>query len=271
MYEYGYLTWELSLETRINYFYKYLRITPDSSKDTLVLDAGCGNGTLSAGIGASGLEIIGMDKSESVERAEAVKKRFAPEAYTRIHFVQADVEHPPFAPETFDIIYSDGVLHHTRNTRVSFRALAPLVKPDGRYFVWLYRSDLSPLFKVKLTAAKSLQSILRPLPLPMLKNLCFAGAAVLLLRLRLLRLLGNRKRRIVPWRLKAVNLFDTLTPRYYHLHTPAEVERWFEAAGFPDPIETSIPGISQSGFGMLGLRRSQKQASFVRAASTSTA
>jgi SAM-dependent methyltransferase len=269
MYEYGELTWELSLSARVRYFYDYLRVEPGSLDDALVLDAGCGNGTLTAGIGASGPEVIGMDYSESVERAEREKGRFAGDASRRIHFVQGDVQHPPFALETFDVIYSDGVLHHTPNTQVSFCALAPLVKRGGRYFVWLYRSDLAPIYKVKLATAKTLQSILRPLPLPVLKYLCFAGAAVLILRLRLLHFFGNRKRRIVPLRLKAVNLFDTLTPRHYHLHTPIEVRQWFEGFGFPAPTETTIPSLSQGGFGMLGLRGRQEQTALQWAASGS--
>ena len=271
MYEYGDLTWELNLQTRVEYFYKYLQVEPGSLKCTLVLDAGCGNGTLTAGVGASGPEIIGMDYSDSVVMAEREKARFAGEASSRVHYLQGDVQHPPFAPGTFDIVYSDGVLHHTPKTQVSFCALAPLVRKDGSYFVWLYRSDASPIYRVKIKTAKTLQSILRPLPLPVLKYLCFAGAAILLLRLRLLRLLGNRKRRIIPLRLKAVNLFDTLTPRYYHLHTPNEVMGWFNAAGFMGATETSIPSLSYGGFGMLGLRGRKEESGLLRVASSAGA
>ena len=64
MYEYGELTWELHLQTRVEYFYSYLKVKPGSLSGALVLDAGCGNGTLTAGVGASGPEIIGMDYSE---------------------------------------------------------------------------------------------------------------------------------------------------------------------------------------------------------------
>jgi 2-polyprenyl-3-methyl-5-hydroxy-6-metoxy-1,4-benzoquinol methylase/uncharacterized protein YbaR (Trm112 family) len=271
MYKYGELTWELDLPTRVKYFYEYLRKKPDSLNKALVLDAGCGNGTLTAGIAASGPEIVGMDYSESVERADREKHRYAGVAADRVHYVQGDVQQPPFAPETFDVIYSDGVLHHTSNTQKSFYALAPLVKQSGQYFVWLYRSDLSPMFNLKLKTAKTLQSILRPLPLPVLKYLCFAGAAILLLRLRLLRLFGNRKRRIVPLRLKAVNLFDTLTPRYYHLHTPAEVQSWFASSGFADAVDVSIPSLSHGGFGMLGTREGHYRPLRAHAASASGA
>jgi len=260
MYEYGQLTWELDLATRVKYFYDYLGIEAGSFKGTLVLDAGCGNGTLTAGIGASGPEIIGMDYSESVERAEREKGKFAGDASRRVHFVQGDVQHPPFAPDTFDAIYSDGVLHHTPNTRASFSALAPLVKERGRFFVWLYRSDARGMYRLKIITAKKLQAALRPLPLPVMKSLCFVGAALLLLRLRLQRMCGVRNRPIVPVRLKAVNLFDTLTPQYYHLHTAKEVRAWFTESGFAQPIETTINSMRHSGFGILGVRTSRTAA-----------
>lgn len=266
MYQYGELTWELDLATRVRYFYEYLHVPPGSLSGTLVLDAGCGNGTLTAGIATSGPEVIGMDYSEIVERAEREKARFAGAAAERVHYIQGDLQYPPFSPETFDVIYSDGVLHHTPDTQASFRTLAPLVKRRGRYFVWLYRSDTSPLFRAKLRTAKTLQQILRPLPLPVLKYLCFTGAVILVLRLHLLGLFGNRKRRIVPLRLKAVNLFDTLTPKFYHLHTPREVHSWFTSAGYSEAIESSIPSLSHGGFGMLGLRECHAQPALAQTA-----
>ncbi len=254
MYEYGELTWELDLATRVKYFYEYLRVPPGSLNGRLVLDAGCGNGTLTAGVGASGPEIVGMDYSESVERAEREKTRFAGAGADRVHYVQGDVQHPPFAPGTFGVIYSDGVLHHTPSTYESFKSLAPLVTPGGRFFVWLYGRELAPMYNLKMRTAKVLQVLLRPLPLSVLKALCFVGAAMLLFRLRILHLFGSRKRPAVPLRLKAVNLFDTLTPRYYHLHTTSEVQGWFSSLGFPRPVETTIPALSHGGFGMLGMR-----------------
>ena len=83
-------------ETRVEYFYSYLKVKPGSLSGALVLDAGCGNGTLTAGVGASGPEIIGMDYSESVEKAEVEKARFAGEAATKVHYVQGRCATSPF-------------------------------------------------------------------------------------------------------------------------------------------------------------------------------
>lgn len=254
MYRFGELTWELDLPSRVRYVYEYLRVPPGGLGGALVLDAGCGNGTLSAGIAASGPRVVAMDYSESVERAEAEKRRFAGAAADRLDYVQGDLQHPPFAPGSFDVVYSDGVLHHTPDTRASFAAVVPLVKEHGRMFVWLYRSDLHSIYKVKSVAIKTIRGALRPLPAAALRRLCYAGAVALQARLRLLRLVGIRKRRIVPVWLKAVNLFDTFTPLYNHQHVPGEVASWFREEGFSQTVETTIPSLGHMGFGVLGLR-----------------
>jgi|SRR5579862_2360245 len=254
MYRFQEMTWELDLPSRVRYVYEYLRMLPGSLDGATVLDAGCGNGTLSAGIAASGPRVVALDYSESIERAEAEKQRFASAAADRLDYVQGDLQHPPFAPGSFDVVYSDGVLHHTPDTRTSFAAVTPLVKEHGRMFVWLYRADLHSVYKVKSVAIKTIRAALRPLPAAALRRLCYGGAVVLQARLRLLHLVGIRKRRIVPLWLKTVNLFDTFSPLYNHQHVPDEVTSWFQAEGFAQAVETTIPGLGHMGFGVLGLR-----------------
>ena len=61
--------------------------------------------------------------------------------------VQADLRHPPFAPESFDLVYSLGVLHHLEEPVDGLRSLATLVHTGGELRVYVYRSlegDLWP-------------------------------------------------------------------------------------------------------------------------------
>lgn len=256
MYQFGELTWELNLSTRVNYVYQYLDIPRRGLDGKILLDAGCGNGTLSAALAASGARVVALDYSECVERAEVEKHRFAGAAADRLDYVQGDLQHPPFASESFDAVYSDGVLHHTPNTKHSFVAVAPLVKQGGRLFVWLYRSDLKPAYKAKIAAIRLMRAGMRPLPTPIVKALCYIGAVILLTRLRILRLMGMQTRRIIPVWLKALNLHDTLTPRFNHHHIPAEVMSWFQEVGFSRVSETTISSLGQTGFGIVGIRAS---------------
>ena len=50
---------------------------------------------------------------------------------------QADVFSLPFAPETFDCIYSMGVLHHTPDCEKAVKVLPQYLKPGGTLAVWL--------------------------------------------------------------------------------------------------------------------------------------
>jgi hypothetical protein len=78
--------------------------------------------------------------------------------------------------------------------------------------VWLYRSDLRPLYRAKVAAIRTIRAALRPFPMAIVLGLCYAGAAVLVAQLRLVHLIGIKKRRIVPVWLKA-SIFLTVLHR----------------------------------------------------------
>jgi SAM-dependent methyltransferase len=45
---------------------------------------------------------------------------------------------PAFRPESFDVVLSNGVLHHTADPRGGFQGLTRLLKPGGYFVVGLY-------------------------------------------------------------------------------------------------------------------------------------
>ncbi len=110
---------------------------PDDGSKALVLDAGCG-------AAASALELfepvldrisyLGVDVSTAVDVAAA---RFATKKIDA-GFLQCDLGDLPFAPGTFDLIFSEGVLHHTDSTERALKALVPLLKPGGRFMFYVY-------------------------------------------------------------------------------------------------------------------------------------
>src|SRR5581483_2650180 len=102
-----------------------------------VLDAGCGSGfstSLWMDGGWNGSLWVGADISEAIDVARA---RLG--AVTNTHFVQADVLQLPFRAGTFDVIFSEGVLHHTPSTERAFRALVDLLAPGGEIMAYIYR------------------------------------------------------------------------------------------------------------------------------------
>jgi SAM-dependent methyltransferase len=74
-----------------------------------VLDAGCGEGTLSVLMAKKGAVVTGCDISEPNIRAA---EKYAAEAKISASFLIADSEHLPFADSSFDLVVSSHVLEH---------------------------------------------------------------------------------------------------------------------------------------------------------------
>lgn len=108
-----------------------------STRGLKVLEIGCGLGTDGAQFAKAGADYTGIDLTEvSIELA---KKRFAL-AGLKGEFRVTDAENLDFADETFDVVYSHGVLHHTPDTEAAVRAIHRVLKPGGRAMVMLYHS-----------------------------------------------------------------------------------------------------------------------------------
>jgi arsenite methyltransferase len=106
----------------------------------LTLDAGCGSGFssslwMSPGWSeGSDAEWVGLDISVAIDVAQ---ERLG--TVGGAHFVQGDVARPPFRPQTFDAILSEGVLHHTPSTKAALSALAKALAPGGEVLFYVYR------------------------------------------------------------------------------------------------------------------------------------
>ncbi|SVD62171.1 uncharacterized protein METZ01_LOCUS415025, partial [marine metagenome] len=120
-----------------SYFYNSLRIKASEFRDKIVLDAGCGNGRFSFVVSQNEPKLlVSLDISRGLAKAQETIFRNNPDA--NIAFVQADLTNPPFKKETFDILYSWGVTHHTPNTKQTFNTLSNLVKEEGIFGIYVY-------------------------------------------------------------------------------------------------------------------------------------
>lgn len=103
-----------------------------------VLDAGCGGGMSASLLFKDVLKEIhylGVDISEA---AEVAKQRFA-ERGLKGEFLQANLLNLPFSEPTFDVIFSEGVLHHTDSTERALKYLAGLLRQNGYFMFYVYR------------------------------------------------------------------------------------------------------------------------------------
>lgn len=208
---------------------------PEDLKGKLVLDVGCGMGRFAEVATRWGGRVVGVDLSLATEVAA---RNLADRPAT---ILQADVFRLPFAPETFDYIYSIGVLHHTPDCEKAFRMLPPLLKPGGRIAIWLY-SSYSSWYR----CSDIYRRVTRRMPRKLLHALCFAVVPLYGLHQVLRRIpLGGRPvsallAYLIPmsfnkdpeWRI--LDTFDWYSPWYQSKHTYEEVFRWFESCGLED-------------------------------------
>jgi ubiquinone/menaquinone biosynthesis C-methylase UbiE len=104
-----------------------------------ILDLGCGSG-FSSSAWIHSLDWRGQAMWVGVEISEAIdvaQERLGHLENT--HFVQADALYLPFPDATFDIIFSEGVLHHTPSTRQGILSAARVLRPGGEFHFYVYR------------------------------------------------------------------------------------------------------------------------------------
>jgi len=103
-----------------------------------VLEIGCGLGTDGAQFARAGADYTGVDLTEAA--VELARKRFELFGLPG-EFRTADAENLDFADESFDLVYSHGVLHHTPDTERAVREVHRVLKVGGRAVVMLYHRD----------------------------------------------------------------------------------------------------------------------------------
>jgi ubiquinone/menaquinone biosynthesis C-methylase UbiE len=100
-----------------------------------VLEIGCGMGTDGAQFAQAGARYTGIDLTEAA--IELARKRFELSGLEG-EFRVADAEKLDFADNSFDRVYSHGVLHHTPDTARAVTEIHRVLKPGGRATVMLY-------------------------------------------------------------------------------------------------------------------------------------
>lgn len=104
----------------------------------LILECGCGTGQLTHFLQLNNNHTLGVDLSLS-SLGLAVEHK-ARNQLERSAFAQMNIFNLAIKDESFDVVISHGVLHHTYDARAAFAQIVKKVKPGGIVVVGLYNS-----------------------------------------------------------------------------------------------------------------------------------
>jgi SAM-dependent methyltransferase len=103
-----------------------------------LLEIGCGMGTDLLQFSRGGARCVGIDLTpRSIEITQHRFKLYGADGV----FMISDGEHLPFRNESFDVVYSNGVLHHTPDTEGAIREVHRVLRPGGVAKVMLYHRN----------------------------------------------------------------------------------------------------------------------------------
>jgi ubiquinone/menaquinone biosynthesis C-methylase UbiE len=103
------------------------------------LDAGCGGARGSILMSQMGArEVIGVDLSPT--NIESSRKRAVQKGLTNLAFQQESLLKLPFPDESFDVVWCNGVLHHTADPDGSLKEITRVLKTGGHMWLYLYGS-----------------------------------------------------------------------------------------------------------------------------------
>lgn len=109
-------------------------ITPQMlNPSTSVLEVGCGSGRFLQYLSSKAGFLVGADPSGAIYAADNL---LGPKE--NVMLVKASANDLPFADESFDFVYSIGVLHHIPDTGKAMQACVDKVKKGGYFFTYLY-------------------------------------------------------------------------------------------------------------------------------------
>lgn len=233
----------------------------------IILDAGCGAGysaLLFFGDHLKDHDYLGVDISEAVEVA---KTRFSEAGYPG-DFLRMNLLDLPLPHQSIDLIFAEGVLHHTDSTEKAIKSLSRLLKAGGRFLFYVYAKKAVIREFTDDHIRQALQSLSDEEAWRALEPLTKLGIALGRLGLEIevpedIPFLGIRHgkidlQRFFYWNickmfyhpefsfdeLNHVN-FDWFRPLNCHRQTPEEVVRWCNEAGLKiEHINIQEAGIS---------------------------
>jgi SAM-dependent methyltransferase len=103
-----------------------------------VLEAGCGVGTDGVQFARAGARYTGLDLSDTA--LTLARLRFAAEGL-EAELRRASITELPFPDASFDLVYSNGVIHHEADTERAVAEFHRVLRPGGQAIVMVYHRN----------------------------------------------------------------------------------------------------------------------------------
>jgi ubiquinone/menaquinone biosynthesis C-methylase UbiE len=101
----------------------------------VILDVGVGSGSSARVWAGRAKEFHGVDISRAVYRARNALKSCESQPVLS----QADLNRLPYPNQSFDVIVSNGVLHHTSSTKTAIKNVITKLKRGGKFLFYIYK------------------------------------------------------------------------------------------------------------------------------------
>lgn len=223
-----------------NRFWKATGWSSANMKGKWLLDVGCGAGRFAEIALASGANVVALDYSSAADACYLNLKE-----HPNLYVLQGDIYSLPFAPESFEYVYSLGVLQHTPDVHKAFSSLPAMVSQGGYLCVDYYEKSLK--------GSLNPRHFLRPITKRMSKSSLFTllqktvpGMLQISDALGSIPVAGKLLKRVVPvanhfdgigltakqkqeWAL--LDTFDWLSPQYDQPQTAETAKAWMVEAG----------------------------------------
>tara|TARA_Y100001968_G_C19450752_1_gene768412 strand:- start:3773 stop:4783 length:1011 start_codon:yes stop_codon:yes gene_type:complete len=206
-------------------------------KDKWILDAGSGSGRFAEIALNAGANVVAIDYSSAIDSCSENLRKFP-----NFHPIQADIYSLPFKSESFDFIYSLGVLQHTPNVGKAFNSLLPFLKHQGSICVDFYEKRYASMIHPKYI----LRYLTVPIPHEVLFKILERIVPVILkinLILRTIPLIGIYLTRLIPvadyrkmhsltneeaTELALLDTFDWLSAKYDNPQTIKSIKKFIQ-------------------------------------------
>ena len=142
---------------------EYFDIVDDKiiNKDSIVLDMGCGSGRWSKYLASKVKFIEAIDPSDAIISATQLLSNF-----NNVRTTHTSSDLIPFNDESFDFVFSLGVLHHIPNTQQALCDIVKKVKINGHVLIYLYYNldNRGLIYKFIFNLSSLIRNIVSSLP-----------------------------------------------------------------------------------------------------------